>query len=163
MKISIGKITAPVGIKGELRVYPYIDDAAGFASIEKVEIDKKEYTLEKARMQKNMLVISLAEITDRNAAETFRSKEILVEKDELELDDGCYLDVDIVGMEVYSAENSKIGIVTNVLHNSAQDLYEITKTDGKTFLLPAVKAFVLDVDVPHRRMTVDLIDGIDEI
>lgn len=163
MKISIGKITAPVGIKGELRVYPYIDDAAGFASIKKVQIGETEYTLEKTRMQKNMLVVKLAEIADRNAAEGYRNKEILVEKDELKMPEDTYLDVDVIGMEVFSSEDVKIGEITNVLHNCAQDIYEITKTDGKAFLLPAVKEFILDVDMDAKCMKVKLIEGIDEI
>ena len=110
-----------------------------------------------------MLVIGLAEITDRNAAECLRNKEVFVEKDEIRMEADSYLDVDIIGMDAVAADGTKIGEITNVLHNSAQDIYEITKPGGKAFLLPAVRAFVRDVDLQAHRMTVELIDGIDEI
>jgi len=161
MKISIGKITAPVGIKGELRVYPYIDDTAGFASVKKVEIDKKEYSLEKTRMQSGMLVVKLTEIADRNEAEKYRNKEILVEKEDFVLEEDSFFDVDLIGMRVEDEDGRFVGKITDVLHNAAQDLYQIKKEDGKSFLLPSVHQFVLNVDVDNLLMTVKLIEGID--
>ncbi len=48
-KIKLGKITAPVGIKGEVRVYPYTDIPERFSQIDELEIDGKYVEIENAR------------------------------------------------------------------------------------------------------------------
>ena len=45
-RIKIGKIVNTFGIKGELKVYPYIDY---IDELSKIYIDNKEYTLSKSR------------------------------------------------------------------------------------------------------------------
>ena len=67
--IRLGRITAPVGIKGEMRVYPYTDDMTRFSDIKKVLIEGREYPVSRARYQKDMVVLKLEGIDDRNAAE----------------------------------------------------------------------------------------------
>ena len=52
----LGKITSPVGIKGEMRVYSYLDELTRFSDIEEVLLDGRRVKLERVRFQKDMAV-----------------------------------------------------------------------------------------------------------
>jgi len=159
---KLGQITSPVGIKGEMRVYPYTDDTTRFSAVKTilVEGEKEPRRLEKSRPDKNLVVIKLSGIDDRNASELYRGKNLLVNKEDFPLDEDVFFADDIVGIEVYTEDGQRVGKVSNILNKPNQDIYEIEKEDGKSFMLPAVKEFVLDVNVSEGKMTVHLIDGI---
>lgn len=159
---KLGQITSPVGIKGEMRVYPYTDDTTRFSAVKTilVEGEKEPRKLEKSRPDKNLVVIKLSGIDDRNASELYRGKNLLVNKEDFPLDEDVFFADDIVGIEVYTEDGQRVGKVSNILNKPNQDIYEIEKEDGKSFMLPAVKEFVLDVNVSEGKMTVHLIDGI---
>ncbi len=168
--IRLGRITAPVGIKGEMRVYPYIEDKTRFSAVKKLVIGGREYGLLSARVQKDMAVIRLAGISDRNAAEALRNKEVMIRREDLwELEEDFYFVDDILGIRVETEDKSFKGVLKDVHANPAHDLYEIEPLDEngepdpkKSFLLPAVKEFVLKVDLEKGLMTVKLIEGMVE-
>ena len=162
---KLGQITSPVGIKGEMRVYPYTDDTTRFSAVKTilVEGEKEPRKLEKSRPDKNLVVIKLSGIDDRNASELYRGKNLFVDKADFPLDDDVFFADDIIGIEVFGDDGRKIGTVKNILNKPNQDIYEIEQEDGKCFMLPAVKEFVIDVDTDEGRMTVHLIDGITDL
>ena len=67
-RIKIGKVTAASGLKGEVRVYSYTENNDRFEKLEKIRLEEDEYRIEKVRFQKNMVILKLAGISDRNAA-----------------------------------------------------------------------------------------------
>lgn len=159
--IKLGKITAPQGIKGEVRVYPYTDKPTRFSEIEAVLLDGRRCRIEKARYMKNMVILKLEGIDDRNAAEAMRNRELLLPREELwkQPEDTYFVD-DLVGCAVVSEDGAPVGTLKNIHNRPAQDLYEIEKEDGSSFLLPAVKEFVRHVDVANRIIIIHLIEGL---
>ena len=162
--VAIGKITAPVGIKGEMRVFSYTDELTRFSDVREVLIDGKRYALASVRYQKGMAVISLSGISDRSMAETMRGKTLEIPREELwEMPEDTYLVDDLRGLAVISESGERIGTLAEVISRSAQDLYRIEKTGGGDFLLPAVKEFVRSVDTESGTITVRLIEGIADL
>ena len=160
-RIKLGKITAPVGIKGEVRVYPYTDEITRFSDIKELEIENLPAKIESVRYQNGMVVLKLDAIADRNAAEAARNKFLYLSKDKLwEVPEDTYFVNDLLGCSVISDEGVVLGKLTDVIQNSSQDLYEISSPEGKQFLLPAVKEFILRVDVQHKEIKVHVIDGL---
>ena len=159
-RIKLGQVTAPVGIKGEIRVYPYLEQTR-FSDIKRICIeDLPPAEVEKLRMDKALLVIKLAGIDDRNTAETLRGKILyLPEGDDLDLGEDTYFVEDLKGMSVTDEDGTPLGTLSSVISGQAQDLYEI-RTGEKSFLLPAVKEFILKVDTESRAVTVRLPEGI---
>ena len=158
---KLGQITSPVGIKGEVRVYPYFDISL-FSDVKKILIEgETEYrNLERFRQDKNMLVLKLSGVDDRNASEGLRNKYLVLPEDEMfDLPDDTYFIDDLIGMSVLDENNNLIGRLVDVNQNSKQDLYVID-TGSKTFMLPAVEEFILDIDIENKKMSVKLIDGI---
>ncbi len=162
--IAIGRITAPVGIKGEMRVFSYADELTRFSDVKSVLVDGRSYDLESVRYQKGMAVIRLAGIGDRNAAESFRGKELRLSRDELwETPEDTFFIEDFVGLRDEDEEGRHVGRLAEVISRPAQDLYRIEKSDGGSFLLPAVREFVREIDLESGFMKIRLIEGLSEL
>ncbi len=163
-QIRLGQITAAVGLKGELRVYPYTDYKEKFEELPHVLLDGVTRKVEKLRYQKNMVVLKLTGIDDRTAAEAQQGKYLFIGKEDAgPLPEGTYYVKDLLGLEVTDEGGAPVGTLKDVIKNTlAQDLYEIEMENGKTFLLPAVEAFVKEIDMEDRRMVIHLIEGLVE-
>ncbi|MBR1523060.1 MAG: PRC-barrel domain-containing protein, partial [Lachnospiraceae bacterium] len=61
-----------------------------------------------------------------------------------------------------SDEGKKLGVLSKVLHTGANDVYEV-ETDPeerKSFLIPAIKDCVRDVDTENGIMTIHVMEGL---
>ncbi|MBQ3921544.1 MAG: 16S rRNA processing protein RimM [Firmicutes bacterium] len=163
-RIRIGQITSAVGIKGEVRVFPYTDIPERFKKLGEVELDGTSVKIESSRVAKNMVVLKLAGTDDRNAAERLRGKDLFVQREKLSgIPEDTFFIQDLEGLCVVDEEGRPVGTLSAVYQRSVQDLYEITREDGKTFLLPAVKEFVRKIDLEAGTITVRLIEGISDL
>ena len=163
-KIKLGQIVTAVGIKGEVKVYPYTDIPQRFEEIDSLMIESKPSRICGVRYMKNMVILRLEGVDDRNGAEALRGKNLYIDrKDMWEMPEDTYLVKDLLGISVIDGNGTPIGTLVDVIQNSAQDLYEIRREDGKTFLLPAVMEFIQKVDLNKRIMVVKLIEGLVEL
>ena len=64
------------------------------------------------------------------------------------------------GLDVYSEENEKIGVVSDVEEGLANNNLRITKEDGTQCLVPYVKAFVKDVQLAENKIIIKVIEGL---
>ena len=159
-KIKIGKIVNTVGLKGEVKVYNYSDSIEIYETIESIYVEDRLTVIENVRAQKNMVILKLEGADDRNAAEALRGNEQYITEDDLpELPEGQYYVRDLIGMSVTEEDGNLLGHVTDVLQNTAQDIFEVESENGKKLLIPKVDQFVLDIDAEKREITVRLIEG----
>ena len=159
-KIKIGKIVNTVGLKGEVKVYNYSDSIEIYETIESIYVEGRLTVIENVRAQKNMVILKLEGADDRNAAEALRGKELYITEDDLpELPEGQYYVRDLIGMSVTEEDGNLLWHVTDVLQNTAQDIFEVESENGKKLLIPKVDQFVLDIDAEKREITVRLIEG----
>ena len=162
-KILIGKIVSAVGLKGELKVYNYSDRPDIYEETSSIYVDDVLMPVRSVRTQKNMIVLGLEGIDDRNAAEEARGRLLYVTEDDLpELPEGEYYVRDLIGMEAVTDDGAHLGKVTDVIQNTAQDIFEVEMDDGRQVLIPKVPEFVLDIDPDSRRVTLHLIVGMVE-
>lgn len=160
-KILIGKITSAVGLKGEVKVYNYSDSTEIYENTPQIYVDDELMAVQSVRTQKNMVVLKLEGFSDRTAAEKARGRQLFVTEDDLpELPEGQFYVRDLIGMEVFSDEGQRLGPVTDVIQNTAQDIFEIEMEDGRKVLIPKVDSYVLKIDGESRRITVHLQEGI---
>ncbi|MBQ3466485.1 MAG: 16S rRNA processing protein RimM, partial [Firmicutes bacterium] len=82
-KILIGKIVSAVGLKGEVKVYNYSDRPDIYEDTESIYVDDVLMRVRSVRTQKNMVILGLEGIDDRNAAEKARGSELFVTEDDL--------------------------------------------------------------------------------
>ena len=160
-KILIGKIVNAVGLKGEVRVYNYSDSPEIYENTEAIYVDDVLMPVRSVRTQKNMVVLGLCGIDDRDAAEKAKGSDLFVTEDDLpELPEGEYYIRDLIGMEAVMEDGSRLGVVKDVIQNTAQDLFEVKLPEGRKVLIPKVDAFVRNIDGEARRITVRLQEGL---
>ena len=159
-KIKIGKIVNAVALKGEIKVYPYSEQSR-FYEIDRVSIDGKEYPVENVRMQGATVILKLGGIDDRNAAEAQKEKCVCISEDQLpELPEGEFYIRDLIGMDVVTEDGERLGTLNDVIKNTAQDLYEVRRENGKMLLIPGVSEFILDTDMQEKKIKVRLPEGL---
>ena len=90
-KIKIGKIDSAVGLKGEVKIYSYAGSKERYESLARLIVatpgrgrGEKEYAIENVRYQKEMVIVKLAGVGDRNQAEALRESEVFITEDDLE-------------------------------------------------------------------------------
>ncbi|MCQ2551214.1 MAG: ribosome maturation factor RimM [Clostridia bacterium] len=157
MEIKVGKIVNVVGLKGEVKVY---GDYESFDGLDKVYLDEKEYMIENVRCQKDMVILKLETVDDRNAAETLRNKEVFIHELRDLPKDTFYIR-DLVGLDAIDETTGKIfGKVKDVLTNTAQHIYQIQMTGGREALVPGVKEFIKEINVEKGYVKIMPIPGL---
>ena len=160
-KIKIGKIVNAVGLKGEVKVYNYSDSSEIYEITPEIYVGKDLVEIENVRLQKNMVVLKLEGINDRNAAEAAKGKELFITEDDLpELEEGEYYVRDLIGMTVKEEDGNVLGKVNDVIQNTAQDVFDVTRENGKQLLIPRVDEFVLDINLESGEIIVRLPEGL---
>ncbi len=163
--IKIGKIVNAVALRGEVKVYHYSDRKERFAELSRILIKQKSgmipYTIEKVRYQKDMVILKLKGVDDRNGAEALKELDVFITDDDLvDLPDDTFYVRDLIGCIAINIDDGKaIGKVSDVLQNTAQDIYQITTDEGKQVLIPAVGDFIKEVDVKEGKILIRLIPG----
>ena len=152
--ITIGVISKPQGIKGEVKVTPLTDDNARFLSLKEVFIDGKNYNVGGCKVTPAGIFIALEGVNDRNQAEQFRGKDVKVDrKDAVKLDEDRHFIVDIIGCKLV-ADGKVFGQIKDVLQYGAADIYAAVTSDSKKVMFPALKDVITDIDIENKVVTV---------
>ena len=63
-------------------------------------------------------------------------------------------------MQVELEDGTLFGVLNDVMHTGANDVYCIQTEEHGEVLIPAIKDCILDVDVETRKMKIHLMDGL---
>lgn len=158
--LVIGKVLRPHGIRGELRLEIHTDTPHHLRDVATVYLgqEHRAYTLSSFRLHSGVLLVTLAEVPDRNEAELLRGVEVAVKlEDATPLKDGEFYHHQIVGLKVVTDEGEELGSVVEIITTGANDVYVVR--GEKEVLLPAIKSVILKID-PPTHMVVHLLDGL---
>lgn len=156
--ISIGKITAPHGVRGEVRVIPDTDFPERFEQMKTIRLDDGSvWPVLGVKYHKHFVLLTLKGIDSKNAAEPLRNKVIQVRPDELmPLPAGHYYHFQIIGLEVFTEDGEFLGQVKDIITTGSNDVYVVEQEGQRPVLVPALKKVVLDIDLPGGKMKVKL-------
>ena len=160
--LEAGKIVTTHGIKGEVKIMPYCDSAELLAEFDRLFIGKNhdEIIVERARVQKNMVIAKLEGINTPEEAEKLRNKMLFMHRDDLELDDDTYFIQDLIGMEVKDADSDALyGTIADVMQTGANDVY-VVRGEEREYLVPAIADVVISTDLDSNIMTIRPLDGL---
>lgn len=161
--LAVGRILRPWGVRGELKAEILTEDPTRFQRLETVYVGPRflAYRLEHARLHKGHLLLKLASCDDRHTAEGLRNLLVQVAiEDALSLEEGEYWLHQILGLEVWTIEGERLGVVQEVLETGANDVYVVRDRSGRDVLIPALKDVVLEIDMDVGRMLVKLMEGL---
>ncbi len=167
--LIIGKITAPRGIRGEVKVEIWTDFPERFTEMETVYIGGDEgeanypprlFEVERARPHKKHILLKLGGVDTRNDAEEFRQQFLYVSTEETEpLSSEEYYVHQIIGLRVLTDEGEQLGAVSDVWPTGSNDVY-VVEREGKPLLIPATKEVVREINLKEDCIIVKLLDGL---
>lgn len=162
--IKIGQITSAHGVHGEVRVYPLTDFPERFATLRTVLLgpDAKPTRIKFRGTVKNLLILQIEGVEDREQAERLRLQYLQVPKSEVHpLPEGHYYVFDLVGLDVIDPEGKPLGKLVAVENTSpAHDIYVVETGLGKRYMVPAVRQFVREISLEKGHIVVAPIPGL---
>lgn len=161
----IGSIATTHGVHGEVKVYPTTDDPGRYKKIKEVILDngkeQKTAHIEQTKFFKQMVIVKFREYNTMDEAEKLRGYELYVTREHaIPLKKNEYYIADLIDMQVLTDEGAALGVIEDVLQTGANDVYVVRQPSGKEILLPAIRDCILSVDVPEKKMTVHILDGL---
>jgi len=158
--VAIGRVGAPWGVSGAVRVLPLTDRRQQLAAGRAVTVGGERRTIVSARWQKGMVQLRLSGIDDRDAASTLRERLLVIAESELDpLPEGQYYRFQLIGLAVVSAEGEELGHVVEVLGTGANDVYVVRGERGEV-LVPATDEVVREIDLEAGRMLIEPLPGL---
>jgi 16S rRNA processing protein RimM len=156
--VVMGRIAAPFGIKGWVKVQPFSEDPGTLMDFASWRVGRGEqqehYSVEAIQDHGKALVAKLAGIDDRDAAYALRGQEISVAKSDLPPpQENEFYWSDLIGLKVVNREGIELGTVDSLMESGANDLLVVKGT--REHLIPFVAAFVGKVDVAGGTIEVD--------
>jgi 16S rRNA processing protein RimM len=166
--LEVGKIVNTHGLRGEVKVVPWTDYPEVFEDIEYVYVKKKSdyerLDITGIKYQKNNLIVRFSQIKDINEAEKYKNQVLYAEREMLgELPEGTYYIADLIGLEVYKEDDEKVGVIADVFNTGSNDIYDIKREGKKNMLLPVIDDVVLNIDIENKKVTVRMIDGLEDL
>lgn len=162
----IGKIISTHGIKGEVKVYPITDNLARFDCLKTAYIgDKKiKVELERVKYHKNLAILKFKEFDDINQIISFKDSFIYVDEEgKITLPENHFFIYDLLGSQVFDTQSNLIGTIVDVLQGASNDIYVVKDIEkSKEYLIPAVKQFIVDVNIADKTIVIDPIEGMIE-
>lgn len=166
--IELAAIMRAHGLRGELLLKPFNPDSTLLLGCERVLLKGKSgevvsHQVEGARIHSDHVLLTLAEVTDRDQADALRGNLVCVTRAELpQLEEGEYYLVDLVGLEARDASGAPIGKVVEVIEYPSAHCLAVECEDGVREV-PNIERYVLEVDVPGGFVRVEHLDEIDPI
>ena len=152
--IEAGEIVSTHGVRGEMKVLPWLDCPEYLVDFERMRIDGKDYAVESCRVQKTCNLVKLQGIDTMEAAQAMRGKTVEIYREDVDAE--VIFAAELIDVEVF-ANGVSIGIITDVLDYPGNSVYVVK--GEYAYMIPAVKQFILSTDLDANRMEVRLIEG----
>lgn len=150
MYLLVGRVTKPHGLRGEVKIYAYSDDAETLLHYSTVVfVDAKgrlspPLEVENARLQGKVVVLKINSISDRNSAEALQGMGVLVDKKDLQaIEEGEYYWFQLYDLPVFTDQGTKLGTITSIFSNGAQDIMVIHQGKNE-FLIPILDSIIIE-------------------
>lgn len=164
-RLEVGQIVNTFGIKGFVKVKPWVNDIERFDDLEKVYVKIKKETqkleIEEVKYHKDMVLIKFKGIETVEQAETLRNCYLEIDReDAVPLEEGTYYIVDLLESDVYTDEGQHLGKLEDIYNTGAKDIYVVKNELGKTILLPGIPEVIKEVNLEEKKITVHLLKGL---
>lgn len=154
--IEAGEIVNTHGVRGEIKMLPWLDSPEDMCGFTRCRIGGKDYAITACRVQNTCDLLKLEGVDTMEAAQALRGKTVTLYREDM--DEDVIFAGDLIGMEVFS-QAERIGELTQVLDYPGNQVYVVK--GEREYMLPAVKEFILSTDLGGNRMEVKLLEGME--
>ena len=162
-RICVGVITGAQGVRGAVRIKSFTavpEDVASYGPLED-EGGARRFALRLVGRAKGVVIGTIPEIGDRDAAEAMKGTRLYVERSALPApEEGEYYHADLLGLEAVLRDGTVLGTVRAVHEYGAGDSLEVAREGGRSVIVPFNRIVVPVVDLAGRRLVIDPPDGL---
>ncbi|WP_342276939.1 ribosome maturation factor RimM [Spiroplasma endosymbiont of Nebria brevicollis] len=164
--LKLGTIVNTHGLKGEVRVlcnyygnnFPWQPKSTIYLHTNN---EYQVLTITNVRQHKQFLLLTFAKHDKIELVEMMKTKDIVIDTDEINLDSLPWTYDDIMNYQAFDASNNiSLGQVIDFVDNNHQGLWEIEMIDGNTFFIPNNKTFISKVDKTAKKVYFNMIEGL---
>ncbi|MBY0271123.1 MAG: ribosome maturation factor RimM [Burkholderiales bacterium] len=161
--VTMGRIVAPYGIKGWIKIQPFTQQQQGLLDYPRWQVGRdgewQLRTVELAKVHGATVIAKLEGIADREQAAALQGMRIAVSRDDFPAPatDEFYW-ADLVGLKVVNAAGVTLGIVTRVFETGANDVLVVedkVAANQRERLLPFIAPVIRQVDIAGGTIMVD--------
>jgi 16S rRNA processing protein RimM len=152
--IEAGEIVTTHGVRGEVKVLPWLDSPEDLCDFDRCRIDGVEYKILSCRVQKTCNLVVLSGVDTMEKAQAMRGKVLELYREDIS--DEVVFAAELMGVEVFCQGNC-IGKIADVLDYPGNMVYVVR--GEHEYMIPAVKQFVHSTDLDANRMEVTVIEG----
>jgi len=163
----IGRIMKPHGIRGAFKVFVETDFPQRFKEDKAITLEhkgeRKDFPLEDVKfLNGGVVVLKVTGIESPEEATLYKNASLVIPEEELfPLDEDMFYEHELIGCRVFDGEK-EIGSLKEIFFNGGTDVYVVESSEGKEIMIPAVKAFVKEINTDERTICVELIEGMME-
>ena len=160
--LEVGKIVNTHGVRGEVRIQTWTDSPDMLLGLENVCIgsaQENQVKLISPRVHKSFVIAYIEGVNDIDAAIKLKNKVVYANRKDLQLEEGQYFIVDLVGLKAIDAESgNELGVIKEVLTLPKNNVYVIK--GEREILIPAVPDFVVETNIEAGYIKFRLIEGL---
>ena len=165
--LEAGKIRNVHGVNGNMIVESFCDSVDVFCSLKRLFLydksDNDYHSVDLSKNQKmsyNTVLIHIKGIESRETAMIYKSMTVYADRDDLPaLKPETNYIADLIGLKVIDAKSQVVyGVISDVVNYGASDIYEIKNEDDKLFYFPAVKEYIVEIDL-NKGVIINPIEG----
>ncbi|MBO4626298.1 MAG: 16S rRNA processing protein RimM [Alphaproteobacteria bacterium] len=148
-KILVGKIVAPQGIRGDVRVQTFSEKPSDFQKfkVQSAKFKTDDFKFVRTVPNSSVIIAHISGIDDRTTAETLRGTELFIDRDTLPtLNGNEYYQADLIGFTVVR-NGDTIGTVAGFQNFGAGDIIELGNGEYVSFI-------GADVDMEQKTIAV---------
>jgi len=158
--LIVGRIIAPWGTMGEVKVQVITDFPDRLAQGEEVYLDGVPLTIERSRYHKGRLLLKLATIDSTQQAEKLRRHDLTIPRSQFRsMPPDHYYHFQLIGLKVRTTGGDYLGEVADILVTAGNDVY-IVRGEKKEMLIPAIEDVVKSIDLEKGEIIIEAIDGL---
>ena len=158
--IAIGRVLAPWGMRGEMKVEVMTDFPDRFSPQQEVCFEGCAMTIETSRWHKGQVILKLATIDSVEAAQALSGRFLEVPLSKLHpLPADEYYRFQLIGLDVLTTGGELLGQIAKILPTGSNDVY-VVPTEGGELLIPAIDDVVKSVDLGKACMVIEVIEGL---
>jgi 16S rRNA processing protein RimM len=156
--VVMGRVTAPHGVLGWIRVRAFTEAADGLANYPLWWLGGEDgwvsWKVEAVECHRQGLAAKLEGCDDRNVAAGLAKLDVAVPRKSLpENKSGEYYWTDLIGLDVLNLQGEALGTVASLIETGANDVLLV---DGdRERLIPFIGPVVVEVDLAEGRLMVD--------
>ncbi|MFA6457002.1 MAG: ribosome maturation factor RimM [Bacteroidota bacterium] len=162
---AVAQIRKIFGVRGEMKIESFARTAEEFTLLEQVVLGTNEHDvvpceIESVKERGGEIYLKLRGIDDKTAADRIRGKYLFVEESlRKQLPKEKFFIDELIGCTVISEKGKTLGTIKSVDAYPAQMVYTVRTKKGEV-LLPAVREFIVNVDVEKKEIVVSPPEGL---